>query len=230
MEYREIGLGTKIELELYDEDGNRLAPVLISQYETYDEESNVAEIHIPFFEGNIYPVHQYTVMDVIFSKENDTYMFKAEAVQRFYHDNLAMLKVKPITPIIRIQRRAFYRMDCVLDVRYRALGDTIPNDDKIKGEFSEVKTKDISGGGICMLIEEKLEKSSFIEAFIQLEPGNEIRFIGEVVRSNTVRKRGRLMYETGIEYKKIENRDREKIIGYIFEVQRERLKKGWLKA
>lgn len=37
------------------------------------------------------------------------------------------------------------------------------------------------------------------------------------------------MYETGVEFKKIENRDREKIISYIFEVQRERLKKGWLK-
>lgn len=64
MEYREIGLGTKIELELYDEDGNRLAPVLISQYETYDEESNVAEIHIPFFEGNIYPVHQLSLIHI----------------------------------------------------------------------------------------------------------------------------------------------------------------------
>lgn len=37
------------------------------------------------------------------------------------------------------------------------------------------------------------------------------------------------MYETGVEYKKIENRDREKIIGYIFEVQRARLKRGWFK-
>lgn len=231
MKYRQIGLGTKIELELYDEDGNRVPPVLISQYEAYDEESNVVEIHVPFFEGNIYPVHQYTVMDVIFSKENDTYMFKAEAVQRFYNDNLAMLKVKPVTPIRRIQRRAFFRMDCVLNARYRALGNVIPDDDdEIEGEFLKAKTKDISGGGICMVTNEKLNESSYIEAFVQLNRDNEIRFIGEIVRANETRLRGKPMYETGVEYKKIENRDRERIIGYIFEVQRERLKKGWLKT
>jgi len=230
MEYGEIGLGTKIELELYDEDGNRLMPALISQYEAYDEKNNIVEIHVPFFEGNVYPVHQNTVMDVIFSKENDTYMFRGEAVQRFYYDNLAMIKLRPVTPIRRIQRRAFFRMDCVLNVKYRVLGNAIPDDDRIEGEFSTVKTKDISGGGVCILADEKLEKSSFIEAFIQLDSDKEIRFIGKVVRSSAVRKRGRLVYETGIEYIKIENRDREKIIGYIFEVQRERLKKGWLKA
>jgi c-di-GMP-binding flagellar brake protein YcgR len=229
MKYRQIGLGTKIELELYDEDGNRIHPALVSQYETYDEESNVVEILAPFYEGNIYPVHQYMVMDVIFSKENDTYMFKGEAVQRFNQDNIAMLKVKPITPIRKIQRRAFFRMDCTLNVRYRTLDNIIISDDDIKGdgEFSEAKTKDISGGGICMLTDEKLKKSSYIEAFIQLD--NEIRFVGEIVRSNVIKKRGKLMYETGVEFKRIENRDREKIIGYIFEVQRDRLKRGWLK-
>lgn len=226
MKYRQIGLGTKIELELYDEDGNRIHPALVSQYETYDEESNVVEILAPFYEGNIYPVHQYMVMDVIFSKENDTYMFKGEAIQRFNQGNIAMIKVKPVTPIRKIQRRTFFRMDCTLNVRYRIFDENIP-DDEIKGEFSEVKTKDISGGGICMLTDEKLKKSSYIEAFIQLD--NEIRFVGKIVRSNAIKKRGKLMYETGVEYKKIENRDREKIIGYIFEVQRARLKRGWFK-
>ncbi|HEY8501003.1 MAG TPA: PilZ domain-containing protein, partial [Clostridia bacterium] len=190
----------------------------------------VVEILAPFYEGNIYPVHQYMVMDVIFSKENDTYMFKGEAVQRFNQDNIAMLKVKPITPIRKIQRRAFFRMDCTLNVRYRTLDNIIISDDDIKGdgEFSEAKTKDISGGGICMLTDVRLDKSSYIEAFIELD--NEIRFVGEIVRSNVIKKRGKLMYETGVEFKKIENRDREKIIGYIHEIQRERLKKGWLRA
>lgn len=229
MKYRQIGLGTKIELELYDEDGNVIRPTLVSQYEAYDEERDVVEILAPFYEGNIYPVHQYMVMDVIFSKENDTYMFKGEAVQRFNQDNVAMLKVKPITPIRKIQRRAFFRIDCTLNVRYRTLDNIIISDDDIKGdgEFSEAKTKDISGGGICMLTDVRLDKLSYIEAFIELD--NEIRFVGEIVRSNVIKKRGKLMYETGVEFKKIENRDREKIISYIFEVQRERLKKGWLK-
>jgi c-di-GMP-binding flagellar brake protein YcgR len=227
MEYREIRLGTKIELELYDKDGNKMYPVLMSQYESYDDENNIVEIHIPFFERNFYPIHQYTVMKVTFSKENDTYMFKAEAVQRFYHDNLTMIKVRPVTPIMKIQRRSFFRVDCVVNVRYRVFDKAIP-EDRIMTKFSKAKTKDISGGGICMLTEVRLDKSSYIEAFIELD--KEIRFIGEVVRSHVLRDRGKLLYETGVEFKKIENRDREKIIGYIYEIQRERLKKGWLKA
>jgi len=224
MNYQQIGLGTKIELKLYNEDGDKLPPVLISQYEAYDEENNVVVIHAPFYEGNMYPVYQYMVMDVIFSEEKDTYVFKAKAVQRFKKDDIVMLKVKPITPITKIQRRSFFRVDCFIDVRYRVFDKAIP-EDKIMGKFSKAKTKDISGGGICMFTDVRLDKSSYIEAFIELD--KEIRFIGEVVRSHVLRDRGRLLYETGVKYKKIENRDREKIISYIYEIQRDRLKRGW---
>ncbi len=231
MKYRQIGLGTKIELELYNKDGEKIRPVLVSQYESYDEESNLMLIHVPFFQGRIYPVHTMTQMDIIFSREGDTYMFRAEAAERIVVDDIAMLNVKPVSPIQRIERRSFFRMECELSIRYRVVGSptSFEEVDKEDGKsFISSRTKNISGGGVCMEAHEQLETGSYIEAFLTLN--RTIRFIGMVVRSIAVRSMGRILYETGIEFKTIENKDRERIISYVFETQRERLKRGWMKT
>lgn len=225
MKYRHIGLGTKIELELYDKDGEKLRPLLVSQYEAYDEAINLMLIHAPFFEGKIYPVHPMTIMDIIFSKEGDTYVFRAEAAERVDEAGILMLKVRPVSPIQKIERRSFFRMECELGIRYRVVQPTLPDEER--ESYINSRTRDISGGGVCMKTGEQLEAGSIVEAFLTLD--RTIRFIGMVVRCIAVRDAGRISYETGIEFKTIENKDREKIISYVFETQRDRLKRGWKK-
>ncbi len=227
MKYRHIGLGTKIELEMHDENGDRIRPILVSQFETYDEDSDMMEIHAPFFEGRLVPVHPKMVMDIIFSKENDTFTFEAEAIQRVNQGNITLLQVKPLTPITKIQRRSFFRMECDLKIRYRVFETLLP-DDKINGTFHHSKIRNISGGGVCVVTDEQLVNGLYMEAFLKLE--EEIRFVGQVVRITPVKERGKQFYESGIEFKRIGNREREKVISYIFEEQRNRLKEGWQKV
>ncbi|MBP7175702.1 MAG: flagellar brake domain-containing protein [Thermoclostridium sp.] len=226
MRYRQIGIGTKIELELYDSNGDRIRPVLVSQYEDYDEKENQMEVHVPFYEGKIYPVHPGTLMNVIFSKESDTYAFKAEAISRYIQDGIAILAVRPVSDIEKIERRSFYRMNCALEAEYRIV-DTLSMEDSRQEPFIKVSTRDISGGGVCLATESKLNIETIIEAHLKLD--RKIRFIGIVARSIEFREKGKILYETGIEFKFIENRDRERIISYVFESQRELLKKSWLK-
>ena len=66
MWYRQIGLGTKLELEIGDEDKEKL--ILVSQYETYDEKINLMEILVPFHDGSIRPIHPRTIMIALISK------------------------------------------------------------------------------------------------------------------------------------------------------------------
>ncbi len=227
MKYRQIGLGTKIQLELYDENGERLKPTLISKYEKYDEDNKLMEIYAPIHEGRLFPVHPKMRMDIIYSKENDTYMFRAEVIERIYENQISFLIVKPVSPIEKIQRRAFFRMDCRIKVQYRVFELPLPNDE-IQGELIQSYTRDISGGGMRIVTHKHLKKEQYLEAFIELDI--KIRVIGKAVRSVEVIERGKIMYETGIEFRKIENMDRERIISYIFETQRNRLKKGWMKV
>lgn len=226
MRYRQIGLGTKIELELYDGNGDKLKPVLVSQYETYDEKDNHMEIHVPFYEGKIVPVHSGTIMDVIFSRENDTYAFKAQAIGREVQSGIAILRIQPVSPIGKIERRSFFRMNCSLEAEYRVV-DTLPIEDTGQETFQKTITRDISGGGVCLVTDSRLKSGTMLEAYLKLE--HNVRFMGVVARSMEVREKGKMIYETGIEFKMIDNRDRERIISYVFETQRDRLKKSWLR-
>lgn len=226
MRYRQIGLGTKIELELYNNNGEKVRPVLVSQYEAYDEKTNLMEIHVPFHEGKIYPVHAGASMDVIFSKESDTYAFKAQAINREVQHGIAILKIRPVSPIEKIERRSFFRMACTLEAEYRVI-ESLPLEDNGQEEFLKTKTRDISGGGVCLVTFDRLKTGTMIEAYLKLE--RKMRFMGVVARSTEVKEKGRIIFETGIEFKMIENRDRERIISYVFEAQRDRLKKTWMR-
>lgn len=226
MKYHQIKLGTKIELELYDEKGKKIPAVFVSQYGGYDEKANIMEIYAPIFQGNVYPIPPKMAMDVIFRKGKETYAFKAEAVERVYEGNIAMLYIRPLLPIQKIERRSFYRMECRLEVQYRVFEDLLP-DNVMYGDFITSYTRDISGGGICLLTDKKLDNGLYVEALLKIS--KRIRFVGIVVRSQEIKLRGKIMYETGIEFVRIENKAREQIISYIFKIQRERLKKGRLR-
>ena len=219
MKYRQIGLGTKIEIELLDEKGEKIVSGLVSQFESYDEDSNLMEIHVPFSQGMIYTVHPGTKTNVYFSKGNDVYTFEAEVVDRKITEPVPMMWVKPISQIEKVERRAFFRMDCELPVRYYVMD----GDDGEEKPFIKCCTRDISGGGICVVTGTFHEKGTNIKGYLKLE--REIAFTGTVVRANQIREKGKILYKTGIVFRQIENRDRERIIGYVFETKRKNQKR-----
>ncbi|NLK68144.1 MAG: flagellar brake protein [Clostridiaceae bacterium] len=229
MKYHQIGLGTKIELELYDKNGNKInKSTLVSQYESYDEENNLMEIHVPFSKAYMYPIPVKAQIGVIFSSEKETYMFFAEVVSKKYSRPIPMLWIKPISAIEKIQRREFFRMECMLAVSYCVLDslDNISCEKKPDEVYTKCYTRDISGGGIRILTKQEHESGTIIKAFIELEKEQEqdICMIGTIVRSVLVIEQGSYMYDTAVMINQIEDKAREIIIRYVFETQRERLK------
>jgi len=223
MKYRQIGVGTKIELDLFDKGEEKICAGLVSQFESYDEINNMMEIHVPFSKGMIYTVQPGILANVIFLKDNDTYMFKAEIIDRKKTEPIPMLYVKPVSPIEKIERRSFFRMESKLPVLYHVVEPAEANNDE-EVPLKKCHTRDISGGGVCLVTDEAYAAGTKIHAYLKLD--REIGFVGTVVRATQTRERGKIVYEIGIEFKQIENRDREKIISYIFEKQRERIRKG----
>ena len=118
-------------------------------------------------------------------------------------------------------------MECELNIDYRVIDPLLP-DQQNDGEYISTTTRDISGGGLCIKTEEMLDKGAYIDAILALE--RKMRFVGCVARSIKTRDKGKIIFETGIEFKHIENKDREKIVSYVFETQRDKLKKGWMKT
>ena len=86
-------------------------------------------------------------------------------------------------------------------------------------------TRNIGGGGVGLLFEDKPVMGMNIEGKLDVE--GELRFRGKVVRILTMEADTIYRYEAGIAFTHISNRDRERLIHLIYDIQRNLLSKGW---
>jgi c-di-GMP-binding flagellar brake protein YcgR len=223
METIKLTLGDKLEVELYDSSNQRIQPLLVSQFERHLPDGSM-EIHAPIQGGRIFPVHRGVEMDVIYERKGELYKFRAVALERNVDGSIYLLRIMPKSGEEHIQRRVFFRFGCILDVQYRMFADKNTKVED-RGAFLKGITKDISGGGICLLTNEKPDYGWYIEG--KLDIGFSLNFIGRVVRVINIRDKGKFKYESGIEFVDIREQDREKVISFVFDSQRKLLKKGW---
>lgn len=218
-----LALGDKLELELYDNNGEHIMPLLVSQFETLLLDGTM-EILAPIHGGRIFPVHFGTRMDVIYENDGKLFKFIATALKRRVSGNILLLKIQPQSGGERYQRRTFFRFSCLLDVQYRIFEQkTTKKEDR--GNFKNAVTKDLSGGGLCLLINEKPARDCFLECILNV--GHEVRVIGRIIRVINIHDKGNFDYEVGIEFVEITKVERERVISFIFDLQRKLLKKGW---
>jgi c-di-GMP-binding flagellar brake protein YcgR len=215
-------IGTKLELQQYDVNGNPAPPMLISQFEGINEDGTLVVL-VPIFEGSLYPLHADTIIQVAFELKSELYAFDAKVIQRYKEGNIYYLQMRAVSDITQIQRRNFFRFDCVMDIEYRIFHRDV-EDEKEKGPFSNAISRDISGGGLCLMFETAPGMGMYIEGFISKI--NRLPFAGKIVRVILTEGTGINRFEIGVEFLNIENRNREKIIAFIFESQRNLIKKG----
>jgi len=221
MKFDELNLGLKLELQLMGDDGIRINNPFVSEFE-WAEENQVLYVASPIYEGRLYPVQIGAKIAVTFIKNSTLYEFTAEVVDRENKNKLAMLKIKALSKIEKIQRREFFRFDTSVSVNYRKI-ETVNM--KSKEEYAKTITRDLSGGGLCMRLKEPIEMDQFLDC--ELFISSKINFIGRVVRHTKYdTMQGIYKYEIGVCFEKIDEAQREKVISYIFQEQRRLLKKG----
>lgn len=218
-------LGSKLELERYDDNGELLMPILISQFEGQLPDGAM-EILTPIYEGRIFLIHRDTQIGVLYEHKGDLFRFQAVVFDYKKSGNIHLLKIKPTGQIERYQRRTFFRFKCLLDLRYR-FKKRNEGKERFKDEYENTVIKDISGGGMCILLNEKPCIDWLLDGILNI--GSDIKFKGKIVHVKTISEEGKYKYESGVEFTEIKNNDREKIISYIFDSQRKLLNKGWHK-
>jgi c-di-GMP-binding flagellar brake protein YcgR len=223
MEYNELNMGLKLELQLIDINGNKINKPFISEFE-YAASDKSFFIAAPISEGNYYPVQIGTKVAISFARDGCFYGFEAVVTARENKNNLAMLKIQPIGQIVKIQRREFFRFESCIPVNYREFGHkNIRNAEDLK--FISTVTRDISGGGLCVRLTNPIELNKLLE--FELFITSKVEFLGRVVRFTKYdTMQGIYKYEMGVVYEMIDTTTREKIISYIFQEQRRLLKKG----
>jgi c-di-GMP-binding flagellar brake protein YcgR len=149
---------------------------------------------------------------------------------RYKEGNLFFLEILMLGEPAKVQRREFYRYKCSLNAKLRVISDKeyetgVPEDTTLPEElldWGDAKILDISGGGARLVQKVDLEKNEVVKLKFAVTVLDEVLFFNLFARilGSTVYRGRADLYEQRLEFMKITQENRDKIIRYIFENER----------
>lgn len=243
-----ISIGDRIELtHVKSEFRSRLSSRIYgSKLLDYDG-SRSAKIAMPIDEGKVVPLRIGDEYDLCFFTSAGLYRCRARISNRYREGKMHVLTVEFLSLPKKFQRRMFYRLECMEEIRYRVISEQerilsefiaggIENEaqkkayeEKLKeftGVWEDAMLTDVSGGGVRIQCKQKVEPDSFVEVVMVLPVKNKklrLQCTAKVVA--TVKRGSANEFELRCEFERIEKDDRELIVQYVFEEQKRRMRK-----
>mgnify|MGYP000138246571 CR=1 FL=1 len=184
-------------------------------------DDDILVISGPIHKSNLIILHKNDKVRIVCTVKNKgKYVFDAEVLSVEY-ERVYKLKVKRVSDITRYQQRQFYRLNVSIPVdKYF----TIIDENGQKTLKEHCRTKDISGGGMKLFSNYKHNVGDIINCKFEID-GNFFEIKAEVV---LVVKVDTFEYDfaIGVKFLDIEEKERDKIIQYIFTTQRKLREKG----
>jgi len=192
-------------------------------------------LSMPIYEGKRFPLDIGKRIVLYFMKKDaGVYSFNGLVVKREIADNIPVIHIQRISPVKKQQRRDFYRLPVVTDAKLMIPDGIIKEKRIFKGkieEFEEIKykelkivTKDISGGGLRAIVNEKFDTGTCVNVVLELN-GKEIKVESEIVRCIKLED-SILQYDLGLRFTETNEKAKANIVAFIFEKQRKLRKKG----
>lgn len=176
----------------------------------------------PLNKNTIIPLNIGTNLTVKYYKKNKgRFRFEAQIVGRNTED-IYKIKIFRNSEIFKVQDREFFRLPVMLDVNKTKNSEFIESEEAF---IEECITEDISGGGLRILCNHNHEIGELIICKININ-GKMIKFSGEVVRKDSEIINKEFEYSLGVKFNNIIDKNREKIVKYVFDKQRIHRKKG----
>lgn len=213
-----INIGEKLEIIV-----KRNSQEDIKGYSMLQDITSAGELVItqPMRDGVPIVIRPSDSIRVLFFKEEGCFAFDGRPINRFKIKNVDMISIRQISSIEKIQRRQFYRLKIVLPVEIKIL------DNKEGSPILKGYSVDISGNGLRLNIDQKLDVNSIIKCNIKLSSNETLSVKGRVVRVALDNKLA-YKYDIGIAFVDIPNATQDRIVKFIFEKQRELISKGFV--
>lgn len=230
-----ISIGDKLDLEKIETrlsvDPDAKPKVYVSQVLDEDDDGNCLAA-MPIQEGKIIPLGVGQEFFATFYTRNGLFRCKVIITGRYKKGSLFLMKIEQKTVLQKVQRREYYRLECNRPIEYRVLGEDEKNmlDDKetlqdiseLMPEWKKGIILDLSGGGIRFVSSFREVKDAYLQVRFPIGEGENVTMIyayaiilrSEQNRNNTT------LYEHRIMFRKLDKKIREKIIRFIFNVQR----------
>jgi c-di-GMP-binding flagellar brake protein YcgR len=180
-------------------------------------EGNNVYISVPMYRGELIPLRVGQNVKIYLNEKEVTYTFFTTILGRKWQ-NIPVLVIQKPSSLTKIQRRSFMRLPIKLDFYFRAVGD--------ESDFKKGETIDISGGGALFITEEEIEEGQVLEVELYLPKRKPFFCTAKVLRILERAKKKGDKNKVAVEYFDISEGKRDQIIGFIFEKQREWIRKG----
>lgn len=230
-----IRAGDKIELIRTNAEETGEKVVYKSQvYDVVGKEQ--LKIAMPQQKGRLQLLQLEAVYKIQFYTESGLYEGKGKVVDRYKTDNVYVAVVDMISALEKIQRREFYRLNCLLDSYIHILSD----EEIMTGDIKKILLMhdisnpsyeygiivDISGGGARIVTDCEVGEGSYITLKFRTdvkEISREYELLAKVVTRKKLENKSK-KYELRVEFEQIENNVRETLIKYIFQEERKKRK------
>ena len=232
-----IAIGNKIELVRLDQviRNEQNKRVYVSKiYDFLDDDT--LQIAMPIYEGKIVPLDLDERYTACFYTDRGLLQCNVLVTSRYRSGNLFFLDIKLLGKLEKVQRRQFYRYDCLIEAKIRVVSDYeydtgIPDDISIPEDelpWEPARIVDISGGGVRLNQRNHIERNEVVKLKFMISFLNEIlsfNLFARILSSTRVQGRSD-MYEQRMEFLKITQDERDKIVRFIFESERAKLANG----
>lgn len=182
-----------------------------------DIENGNVHISLPIEKGHFIPLRAGTLIRINVTQSDGVYSFSEHILKRVMSPYPHFV-IKYPQKIQRIQRRNYVRLML-----------NIPIEFKLEEEESCYRgvSIDLSGGGVFLVTQKQLEIGQKLTVNFKLTNGLDCSNIKSIVKRERViegQNGGAVKRNYGVEFVEINQKLREEIISYLFEMQRERRK------
>ncbi|NPV92031.1 MAG: hypothetical protein HPY50_14790 [Firmicutes bacterium] len=204
-----------VELEVRDGDYRGKYPSRVEEIR-----GDTMVLAMPMSRGEIVTLRRETRVLINFMLNDANHAFEAPILERM-RDPLPVFVVRLPTEAVKRQRRSWVRVPASLRISYTTVKDKVIDDEL----FLETSTIDVSGGGLLFYSDRGYRPGESMRIILHL-PKRPLEVKARVIRSTIIPDQQPRLYQTGVEFIDIRERQRDRVMKYIFEQQRMLIKKG----
>ncbi len=209
--------------------GNRVEIYLVSEKDDNFKYTSLVEknygngkllLYIPMMYGKIIRLPAGNEYLFVFVTETGMIKYQAVISDYIYEDDFNFMLVEIVSEIEKIQRREFFRFDCVLPLRFI----NTDHEGKEKDDcFFEGTVRDLGEGGIKFLSNAEIEVDSKIKFFITLN--FECAASTGIILQRQEYPKSDFKYQYRAQFQDLNDDEKDKILKYIFFEQRFKARK-----
>jgi len=242
-----LSIGDKIDVQQLDHMGRPIKDAATSVSQIIDfKDSDSINIAMPMVGSRTIPMKLDAQYNLCFYTVKGLYQCNCIVTGRFREEHMVAATVKITSALEKYQRRQYYRIECIIDIEYRVITkeEMVLEALLLANDFSSPQIKqecqnklleydkgyqsgiivDISGGGIRFTSECSHSKGDKIILKLEISSSKRNKkysLRANVVSSNKIHNKINT-YEHRVEFTDIDKKEREEIIKFIFEQERQK--------